>query len=202
MDPDMAKLLLRDLEIFMLTGALLAMALSLMMISRPRLMLRAERVANRWLTMRHVDHVLDTSVGIDQWFYHHHRFTGMLVVLGSAYVLVHFGYLFDKPAAVGALGQYGPASILKGAIDALVACSMMGGTSALSVGLLLWLWPNHLRAIEKQANRWISSRRATKAFSVPHSGVDQYVEHHTRPVGWLLLMGSAILFTTMASLLM
>jgi hypothetical protein len=51
-----------------------------------------------------------------------------------------------------------------------------------------------LRDIEADANKWVSSRRATKVLDVQHDQVDRYVARHARQVGWLLLLCSIYLF--------
>lgn len=200
MDSDIAALLWRDLEIFLLVGALLGVALGLILTTRPQLLPGINRVANRWISMRHADRVLDKSINIDQWFYRHHRLMGILVITGAGYVLVHFGFVFDKDVALQSLAGYVPVMLLDGLLDALIITSLLGATAALIVGLFLWLKPDLLHGVEKEANLWVSSRRATKALNEQHDQVDRYVEHHARLVGWLLLMGSAILFTTLITL--
>ncbi|BBI98311.1 hypothetical protein FGKAn22_00040 [Ferrigenium kumadai] len=201
MNTDMTGMLWHDLDIFLLIGALSGVVLGLIMISRPQILPNINRVANRWISMRHVDRALDQSISIDYWFYRHHRPLGILVILGASYLLVYFGFLFDKESALHGLAGYVPITLLDGLLDALVLASLVGAMIALVVGLLLWLYPNLLHGVEKVGNRWVSSRRATKVLNVPHDQVDSFVEHHTRLTGWLLLLGSAYLFTAMISLL-
>lgn len=200
MNPDIAELLWRDLEIFLLVGALLGVMLGLLLAFRPQLLPGINRVANRWISMRHADRLLDKSIDIDHWCYQHHRMMGILVILGAGYVLVHFGFVFNKESALRSLAGYMPNMLLEGLLDALVIISLLGATVAVLVGLFLWLKPGLLHGVEKEANLWVSSRRATKALNVPHDEVERYVEHHARLVGWLLLMGSAILFTALITL--
>lgn len=201
MSPDMAEILWRDLEIFLLISASLGVALGLIMVSRPQLLPSINRVANFWISMRHADRTLDQSISIDNWFYRHHRPLGVLVILGAGYILVNFGYLLEREAALKSLTGYVPAKLLEGLLDALVLTSLLGATAALFVGLLLWLRPNRLNRIEKEANRWVSSRRATKALNVPRDQIDRYIERHARLAGGLLLVGSAYLLLSMIGLL-
>ncbi len=201
MNADMTEMLWRDMEIFLIFGAVMGIALGLLLILRPQLLPSINHVANRWISMRHADRVLDQNISIDYWFYQHHRPMGILVILGAGYILVNFGYLFDKDASLQSLAGYAPAALLDGLLEALVLASLLGASVALIVGLLLWLRPNLLHGIEREANVWVSSRRATKVLNVPHDQFDLYVEHHARLAGWLLLMGGAFLFSTMISLL-
>jgi len=194
-------LLWRDLAIFLLIGALLGVALGLLLILRPRLLERVSHVADRWVSMRHIDRLLDRSISIEHWFYRHHRSLGILLILGAGYILVYFGFLFDKAAAPLLMPRYLPAKLLDGLLDALVFAALLGAAVALLVGFFLWLRPSLLHGVEAEANQWVSSRRATKLLDVPHDQVDRFVARHARQAGWLLLLGSLYLFFVLFRLL-
>ncbi|HUW26544.1 MAG TPA: hypothetical protein VMW07_08475 [Gallionella sp.] len=194
-------LLWRSLAIFLLVGALLGMALGLLLIFRPHLVERINHVANRWVSMRHIDRLLDRSISIEHWFYRHHRPLGILVILGAGYILVYFGFLFDKAAVPLNLTSHVPSKLMDGLLDAAVLTSLLGAAVALLVGFFLWLRPSLLRGVEKEVNQWVSSRRATKALDLPHDQFDHFVARHTRQAGWLLSLGSLYLFFLMFRLL-
>jgi hypothetical protein len=187
-------ILWRDLAIFLLIGALMGMALGLVLIFWPRILARVNSVMNYWISMRHIDRMLDRSISIELWVYKHHRTLGILIILGAGYMLVYFGFLFDKAAALQLLNRYAPATLLDGLLNAVVISSLTGAVVALLAGFILWLRPGLLRDIEAEANKWVSSRRATKVLDVQHGQVDRYVARHARQVGWLLLLCSIYLF--------
>ena len=202
MHPSLTDILLwRALALFLLIGALMGMALGLLLISKPHLLERANRIANRWISMRQIDRPLNRFISLEQWFYQYHRPLGILVILGAGYILVYFSLLFDKAAALQRLTGYVPNRLLDGLLDALVLTSLTGAIVALFVGLFLWLRPSLLRGIEEEANQWITSRRATKALDVQHDQVDRFVTHHARRAGWMLLLGSIYLFFVLFRLL-
>lgn len=187
-------LLWRDLAIFLLFGALLGVLLGLILVFRPQLLERLNHVANRWVSTRYMNRWLDRSISIERWFYRNHRAAGLAIMLGATYILVYFGMLFDKAYMLQHLSGKIPARMLDGLLDALVLCALMGGMFALLAGLLIWLRPSLLRGMEKEANQWVSLRRATKILDVPHEQVDLFVARHAQRVGWLLLLGSIYLF--------
>ena len=191
----------QSLAIFLLIAALLGILLGLLLTFKPDLMERINRVANRWISMRQVDRLLDRVISLEQWLYQYHRPLGILVILGAVYILVYFGVLFDKAIALQRLNGYVPSGLLDGLLDALVLTSLIGAVAALFVGLLLWLRPSLLRGFEEEANQWISSRRATKVLDVPHDQVNRFVARHARQIGYLLLLGSLYLFFAMSRLL-
>lgn len=192
----------RDLAIFLLIGALMGVALGLMLIFWPRILARVNSVANYWLSMRHIDRMLDRSISIELWVYKHHRTLGLLIILGAGYMLVYFGFLFDKAAALQLLNRYAPAQLLDGLLEAVVISSLTGAVVAMLAGFVLWFRPGLLRDIEADANKWVSSRRATKVLDVQHDQVDRFVARHARQVGWLLLLCSIYLFFITFRLLM
>ena len=190
-------LLWEDLAIFMLLGALLGMLLGLLLIFRPRFVERLNQAANRWVTTRRMNRWLDRSISIEHWIYQRHRATGIVIVAGATYILVYFGMLFDTAHALQRLGGRFPPQLIDGLLDALVLCSLVGGAVALIAGLFMWLRPSMLRGFEEQANRWVSTRRATRVLDVPHDDIDRYVARHAQRVGWLLLLASIYLFVVM-----
>src|SRR5665647_2674124 len=103
-------LLWRALAIFLLIGALMGVAVSLLLIFKPDLMARANRVANQWISMRHITRCVDRFISLEHWFYQYHRPLGILIMLGAGYILVYFGLLFDKAAALQRLAGYVPVS--------------------------------------------------------------------------------------------
>ena len=187
-------ILWRTLAIFLLVGASTGIAVSLLLIFKPHFMERVNRVANRWISTRHMDRWLDRSISIEQWLFQHHRKLGILIVGGAGYILIYFGLLFNKPAALQRLAGYVPARLLDGLLDALVLASLVGGAVALLVGLLFWLRPSLLRGIERETDQWMSSRRASRVMAIPRDQVERFVAAHTQRVGWLLLLGSIYLF--------
>ena len=191
----------RALAIFLLIGALTGVAVSLLLIFKPHLMERVNRMTNRWISARHLDKFLDRSISIEHWLYQRHRPLGILIICGASYILVYFGLLFNKAVPMQRMVGYLPARIADWLLDALVLAALSGAAVALFVGLFLWLRPSLLRGIEDSANQWASSRRATRILDIPHDQVERFVAGHTQRVGWLLLLASIYLLFAMLHVL-
>jgi hypothetical protein len=191
------NLLWHDLAIFLLLGALLGILLGSLLIAKPSIVERLNRLANRWVSTRHISRWLDHSISIEHWFYHRHRATGLIIVAGAIYILIYFGMVFDKAYMLQRLsGKFSP-QLLDGLIDALVLGSLVGGAVALIVGLFLWLRPSLLRGMEDEVNLWVSTRRVTRMLDVPHGQMDSFVARHAQRMGWLLLLAGIYLFFVM-----
>lgn len=193
----------RALAIFLLFGAVLGILLGLLLIFRPRFVERLNHMTNRWISTRHINRWLDRSVSIEQWFYQHHRVVGAVIVLGAAYIFIYFGMLFDKPSMLQHLSIKGvlPPKLLESLLDALVLGALVWGTIAFLVGLFLWNRPSLLRGMEEEANKWVSSRRATKVLEIPRDDADRFVMRHAQRAGWLILLASLYLFFVVFRLL-
>lgn len=187
-------ILWRSLAIFLIVGASMGVVVSTLLIFKPHLMARVNRLANRWISTRRLNQCLDRSISVEHWFYRHHRPLGMLIILGASYILVYFGLLFDKSIALQRLSGYAPVRLLDVLLDALALASLTGAAVALFVGLVLCLRPSLLRGIEESTNLWISSRRVTRVLDIPRDQLERFVAGHTQRVGWLLLLGSIYLF--------
>lgn len=190
----------RCLAIFLLLAACCGTLLAVLLIFRPQLLEPLNRIANRWISTRHLSQILDRSFSIEYWFYRHHGSLGIAVMLGAVYILCYFGLWFDRYNALRQSSHFVPGGMLEGLLDALVLSALTGATLALAVGLFLWLRPSMLRDMEIEANRWVSSRRATKVLEIPRDRVDRFVAYHARRVGWLLLLASIYLFFIMLRL--
>lgn len=192
------SILSSTLTIFLLISALLGIVLGLLLIWKPQLLRQINRVANRWISTRHIQQILDRSTSIEHWFYQQHRVLGMLVTAGAAYIFIYFGVLFDKAHALKDMSKLATPYVLNWMLDTLVMAALTGATVAFIVGLFLWLRPSLLRSFEQHANQWMDVPLTAQKLDSAHDQVDQFVLHHARPVGWLLLLASLYLFFAMS----
>ena len=191
-------MLWQALAIFLLIGAIAGVVVSLLLLFKPQLYQRVSHVGNSWVSTRHVTKWMDHTISIEQWFYRHHRPMGLLVVLAAGYMLMYFGWEFDKAAAMKSYSVYLPNKLLLDMLlQVMVLMALIGGVVALVTGLFVGLRPSLLRGFEKQSNKWQSLRRATKEADVMRDEVDPFMERHAQRVGWLLLLGSIYLFFLM-----
>lgn len=195
-------LLWQSLAIFLYIAAMLGILLGLLLVFKPELMERINRVANRWISTRHIERLLDRSFSIEHWFYRHHRVLGIAIVLGALHILIYFGFQFDTAYALQHLSSKVPVKLLDIPLDVLKLFLLIGAAVALMAGLIVWLRPSVLRGMEEGANQWVSTRRATKVLDVPHDQLERFVTRHARQIGWLLLLGSIYLFFAMFRVLM
>lgn len=189
-------MLWRDLAIFLLIFASLGLVLGALLVLRPQAFVALSRFANQWVSLRHVNRLLDKTISIERWFYRHHRVMGIVIMLGAIYFLVYFFWHYDKARLLLYLSPYLATPLLEVLLDALLVMAKLTGGLAWLAGLIICLRPSLLRGIEKKSNRWLSVRHATKAFDVSRTGVDEWVLQHTRATGYVLLLSSLYLLFT------
>jgi len=191
-------LLWRALAFFLLVGALAGVAVSLLLIFNPRLMERINRVANRRVSTRPLSEWTDRRISIERWFYRHHRPLGLFMVVGAGYMLVYFGWRFDRAAALKNLSIYGLNHLLLDMLlQAMALIALAGAAGALVIGVFMGLRPSRLKGVERLSNQWLSSRRATQEIDLERGQFDLFALRHAQRVGWLLLVGSIYLFFVM-----
>lgn len=198
MQPNPTNLYLwHALSIFLLLGAVLGILLGLLLILKPQFVERINRVANHWISTRHINRWLDKSISIERWFYRHHRAAGIIIMLGAAYIFIDFAFWFDKVAMLSRYAGMLPIKMLQALLDATMLFALIASFASFIAGLLICLRPSLLKNLEQASNQWVSLRRATKVFDVPRDQVDVFVVRHAQRVGWVLLLGSIYLFFVM-----
>ncbi len=192
MDAIVESLLLRSAVLFLMVGGLAGMAVGALLLWQPQSLQRLSQLLNRWISTRHLEQPLERSVNLDPWLYRYRRTGGVLILLGSCYILYFFTMGMNREDTLSGLAKHFnyPAYLVAGLLDALVLSALLGAVFAAFVALFLLLRPSMLREFEQGANRWVSLRRALKPVEIGRQGVDEYVFQHGRRVGILLLLGS------------
>ncbi len=185
-------LLLRSLLLFLMFGSIAGLLAGATLILRPDWLLRVSKLANHWVSTRHLDRWLEQSIKLDRWFYRYSRVSGTLTLASAVYIIYFLTAMFDKPAVLAVLSKNTvvPPELMDVLLDALVLSGLAGAVLALIISPFLLFRPSLLRGFERGANQWFSLQRALKPLDVARSGVDEYVFRHARLVGVLLLFGS------------
>lgn len=192
MHPIIQTWLFQSAVIFLLIGSVSGLLVGALLIFRPQYFQAISALLNRWISTRTLDKSLERSFSLDPWLYRYRRFTGMLVLLGSLFVLFYFTVQLDRAATIDGLAKHFHyyQSIVGGFLDALVLSSLLGAVCAVFVALSLMFRPSLLRGFEESANQWLSLRKALKPLEIPRDNMERYVERHTRQIGIFLLLGS------------
>lgn len=201
MNPVIESLLLRSFVIFLMVGGLAGLLVGALLIFNPQRIRVTGNLLNRWVSTRHLNQALDRTATFDPWFYHHHRVSAGLILLGSGYILYAFTVGLDRQNAIIEFARRFnlPSSLASSLLDALVLSTLLGALLAIFVSLFLLLRPSLLRDFEQASNRWVSLRKALKPMEIRRNGLDEYVFKHARQAGILLMIGSLYLLALLTT---
>lgn len=190
--PSIEAILLRALFNFLLIGSTVGVVVGAMLILRPQWLQRASLLANRWVSTRPLERALEKNINLDPLFYRYRQLGGTIICLGALYILYFFTVRLDKDAAIAGLAKHFrlPVAYMAALFDPLVLIALLGATFALFVSLFVLFRPSLLRPFERDANQWISLRRAMKPLEISHSSFDEFTFRYTLPIGVLLVLGS------------
>lgn len=174
--------LLSALPIFLVTGGVAGLLAGAILILRPHWLVRLSLTANRWVSTRHIDTMLDLPINADAWFYRYRRASGVVTLAGALYVLYFFSVRLDTTSVgSGSGGMF---------FETMVLIALLGAALALCVSLIVLFRPSLLRKFESAANEWISLQDAMKPLDLLHNNVDEFTFRHTQQMGVVLVLCS------------
>jgi len=189
-------ILVRSLMLFLLAGSVVGVFAGISMLLRPEWLKKSGMIANRWISTRQAARPLVRSFNIDSFIYRYNQPFGVLLMIGSVFVIYYFSNVFNAKSAMnGVFGKAGISPVLMmGMIDGFVLIAIVGAVFAMLASLFLMFRPGMLRDFEKRANQQVSMRRSLKPMEVLHEGLDHYVFKHRQLIGLSLLLGSLYTF--------
>ena len=169
-------------HIFTLLVLLLSLTIGLILIFKPDLVTQWNNRFQKKYSLRQQTKVLEEQRNFDRLFYRHHRILGSLLTITSAYSFYYFSMVFEADMFSMILPAY-PLSILAIMADWLRILMLFVSTLTLILGATIFLRPSSLKSFEAWANRWISTRQATRPLAKEYQKLDQLVLSHPRFVG-------------------
>lgn len=189
MDAVMSWLYVASISIgFVLVG--LAIFVSIGLIVAPDRMQRTMRASNERYSLRKALKPVEIPRDADRLVYRHHRFVGFSLVLASSFFL--FTYLTDNPQVEFAkwLAVAIGTTALSETLYGLGGFLAVGNFVALILGIVLVVRPSALKPVESVANRWFSTRRASRPLDREYGQVDTLVWQSPRIAGGILLLAA------------
>jgi len=176
--------------VFLLVGAIFALAAGLLLIFRSGLAFRMAETMNRWVSTRSAMRALEEHHSIARPLYRMHRLVGVLLCVGALYSLLVLGSAPGEMALIRMLGSFAPRRFASFAAESLWIVLLVGNVCALLFGLVFTVRPSALKGLEAWADRRISGRKASKPLEQVHLTTDEFVRAHPRLVGVLVSAGS------------
>ena len=194
-------MLITDVLLFFMVMASVAGLLGgATLVISPFWLLRVSKRANRWISTRKIDLMLEQVIKMDRWFYRHHRVSGSLLLAGALFLIYFFTVRLDKVSMLNGLPKISIISpaLAAALLDATVLSILLGAVFALLVSLFLLSRPSMLRSFEQEANKRISLRRTLRPLAIGRMGVEEYVFQNVRLAGAVLLLASLYILVGVA----
>jgi hypothetical protein len=189
-NPFWLHIVLPSLALFGLAVSLLGVAVGLGLLFNGGVAIAIFRRWNRWVSSRRALKPFEIprkveSIGPKP------RWNGLVFIVAGAYVAVVLWQVHAARVASGAaLGTRSvAASVL---LDAARWFMVVGGLTAVAVGVMLLFFPAAFARLESHANRWYSTRQALSGGDAMHMSLDRWVESFPRVSGVLITVLSLV----------
>lgn len=166
---------------------LLSLIVGVLLIVRPEFIIRLNTQVGKKFSLRKFTRAVEIPNNVDRVFYRHHRIIGSLVSVLSLYVLYYFIFVYDHAMVNQFLKSTGNAMVYDTLISAARLLMLICGAVILLIGVTIFFRPSQLKSIERWANRWISTRQATRGLSVERDQMNQLVYRYPRLIGLFIV---------------
>src|SRR5690242_16410919 len=89
----------------LMVGLILALVVGVLLLAMPQALFALNARLSRWVDTRNALGMLDQPLSLERFFYRHHRILGVLIVMGSGYVLWRWAFDYDRADLLALLGR-------------------------------------------------------------------------------------------------
>jgi len=179
-------------------GLFLCVGLLLLII--PGTTLKIIRFLNVWIDTDRWLNYLNSELKSEAFIYRHHRFFGIFILLASIWIFWIFVISYTvEDFQVEAISNLSPV-INDWLIHSVIFLIRFLSVGFIFLGLIIFLRPSLLKAMERPMNRWINTDVAT-SLDVPHREADEYLVRHPRLVGSFVFCAGLYLVLSAALML-
>jgi len=196
-----SQLLLPAFFVFALVWALAGALIGAGLIASRDTTLRFFAWVNAWVSARSRLKWAELPRDIDRAMFAYRAWFAVLFIAGGLFTLFLLIGRFDVDRMATR-----PELIRSWLLQSAKAILVAGSVLAIVVGVLLAFFPRAMRALETVANRWVSTRQATRQMSEGgdrmYLALDHCVAAHPRVSGWIIVaLSLACIFATGSTLL-
>ncbi len=176
-------------------GILLVLAAlyGLLLLVSPNLGLRFNRSLSQWLSLRRLGQFLDRQFHIERYFYRHAKLYGLLLVVGSGYLLYRLFFDFPLENYASILPGILPTDIWGWLLEALRIFLVLIGIFTLYIGLVVLIRPSNIKGLEQQANRWITTGQRPASMGYNTTALDNVAARAPRLFGGIVFLASIVI---------
>ncbi len=182
------------LILILIIGNLFALFIGVLMLAAPQQLGNVFKMTNRWISVRQMTKPLEVPHETDRAMLRYPRVLGAILLVSAALILIK-GTIFISSVSVVDGGKllarlYSGSQLSSGAWEALwlslIAVILSGAVLAVVVGLMSLFNLGKLTDWTDAANRWVSTRQATKPLAMSHYQLDKMVSAKPRLWGGVI----------------
>lgn len=186
------------LTLVLVLGLLLSAATGALLCLRPAATLNRFARYSRWIDTRAFFEQLEKPFVWEHYFYRHHRWLGLMICAGAAYVLWQWAAVYRRESLLNALGSTYSTGGLDWIVPGMEAVVVGLHLGILLLGLAVTLRPSVLKSVERWANYWVGSGHSLDFLDRREGAPDQWVSIYPRMFGLLVLLASIFSLSALA----
>lgn len=192
------------IDVLLIIGVLLmimSLVTGLVFLVAPGMATKVENRADQKLSLRRALKPVEIPRNTERFFYRHHVATGALIaLLAAAFLWLYLGEEAGGRIA-GWLSRQAGGELLVAWSAGLGGFLVVVNILAIIFGIVMAVRPSSLKGIESVANRWISTRKATRALEREMDPLGRFAMRSPRFFGIIVLVGSGFVLVNLLFLM-
>lgn len=181
------QILVPAVVLFFFIGGLLALAVGLGLILNSARVFRLFGLMNRSVSTRHAFKLMAVNRDSGRFALKYRRLIGVIFVVGAAYAVYGLIAKVDSSAVVSMFNLKLPPLFVFWLVEGSRLFLIAGCAISIVVGILLGFSPDAMRAIEKRASHWHSTRQLVPDADKMNLTLDHWVAAFPRAAGWIMV---------------
>lgn len=193
MNAMLSEILFDTSYLFIIIGTFIALIFGLSLIFTPSVALKFNDKINTRFSMRKATKI-ETAIKSEPLFYKHSKLSGTILTMGSLFVLYTLA-TFNAYTLIPHLPKSLSPAIWEWVIDSAQIFFYLSCSFIFIFGILVFTRPSLVKAFEKAANHWISTRRGFSKMTHDINLANKVVSTYPRAFGVVITLFSIIILS-------
>ncbi|CAB5134192.1 hypothetical protein D3OALGA1CA_3426, partial [Olavius algarvensis associated proteobacterium Delta 3] len=187
----LVEIFLAATEVLTVVIGVLGVIFSALLLFSPLTIVKWSGILNRWIDLDRFVPMLDRPVATNGFAYKHPIIFGIMLLIGSFFVLNFLFFQLETPQFTGLFGE-----IL---FEAFVLTGKLACFCGIAIGLALLFVPDKIKKLELKLDSWFDTDLLAQKLSAPIPEVDHVFLRHPLLFGAIGLLASFVLLILAAA---